>query len=109
MKHKYGTFSHEQIAFVKKDLRKSIFFLLLCVDPNTKDEFQSVDIHAAFHGLLYRIGGLNSVLNEPVELVDVISLLEAAQMRLAVEPFDFQVYRKLILDAGAKVLDLQEV
>ena len=105
MKHKYGTFSHEQIAFVKKDLRKSIFFL----DPNTKDEFQSVDIHAAFHGLLYRIGGLNSVLNEPVELVDVISLLEAAQMRLSVEPFDFQVYRKLILDAGAKVLDLQEV
>lgn len=109
MEHKYGTFSQYQIALIKKDLRKSIFFLLLCVDPNTKDEFKEINIEEAFKGILYRLGGLNSILFEPVELVDVISLIEAAYMNVCSDNFDFKVYRKLILDAGAKVLSIQEV
>lgn len=109
MKHKYGTFSQNQMVLIKQELRKSIFFLLLCVDPKTKQDFPEVNVDDAFKGILYKLGGLNSVLYEPVELVEIISLIEAAHMQLIDNNFDFKVYRKLILDAGAKVLSLQEV
>ena len=108
MKHLYGEFSENQIAQTKKSLRGSIFFLLLCVDPKTSWEYQDVDVVKCFNGLLLRIGGLNKLLLEPAEVVTTMSLLQAALMEFNNPDFDFRVYRKLILDAGAEIDKLRE-
>lgn len=108
MKHLYGEFSESQIAQTKKSLRGSIFFLLLCVDPKTSWEYQDVDVNKCFNGLLLKIGGLNELLLKQPEVVTTMSLLQAALMEFNSPDFNFGVYRKLILDAGAEIDRLRE-
>ena len=52
---------------------------------------------------------MNQLFMEPPELVTVMSLLQAALMEYENPEFEFQTYRKLILDAGAEVDKLKEV
>ena len=107
-KTKYGYYSSSQISAVKQSLRKAIFFLLLYVDPQTKDDYPNVDVEDAFRNLMLRLNGLNSILLEPPELVDTMCYLEAARQLLD-SNFDFSLYRKLILDAGAQIMRIKEV
>lgn len=109
MKHLYGEFTRDQIVQTKKSLRSSIFFLLLCVDRKTAWEYEDIDVNKSFKGLLLRIGGLNDLLMHQPELVTVLSLLQAAMTEYNNPEFNFQTYRKLILDAGAEVDRLKEV
>lgn len=113
MQHLYGEFTQNQIAQIKKSLRGSIFFLLLCVDPVTSLEYKDVNVNECFKGLLLKIGGLNTLLMSQPELVTVMSLLQAAMMEYNNPEFNpktnFKTYRKLILDAGAEVEKLKEV
>lgn len=114
MNHKYGEFTHNQIAETKKMMRKKIFYLLLCVDPSERDKHKDTDIIKAFDSTLKEFGGLNEVLFCPTELVRIISLLEAALIEVSSPDFttdDFEhcAYRKLVLDAGAEVLNIKEV
>lgn len=108
-KHKYGEFQDNQISQTKQYIRKQIYFLLLCVDPETKDEYPNIDVAVAFDGLLRKLGGLNEVLFCPPELVKVIALLEAALIEFNNPDFQFGIYRKLVLDAGSEVLKIKEV
>ena len=108
MQHKYGSFSEEQIRNTKIRMQKQIFFLLLCVDENTKKDYANVDVDKAFTNLLTQFSGLNELLLCPTELVRVISLLEEARIELSKEDFNFNVYRKLILDAGSEVMKIKE-
>lgn len=109
MLHKYGEFTDKQIESNITYIRKQIYYLLLCVDPKTKDDYINVDIPKAFDSLLIKLGGLNSVLFEPPEMVTVISLLEAALCEYNNPEFKYSIYRKLILDAGNEVLKIKEV
>lgn len=109
MKHKYGNFTETQILSTKQLIRKQIFFLLLCADPKTKDEYAHIDVVEAFKGLLYKLDGLNSILGEPQELVDTISLLEEALIKYTEPKFNFQIYRRLILSAGSLIDTIREV
>lgn len=109
MKHKYGNFTKKQILSTKKLIRKQIFFLLLCADPKTKGDYIHVDVREAFKGLLYKLDGLNSVLGEPQELVDTISLLEEALIKYNEPKFNFQTYRRLVLNAGSLIDAIREV
>lgn len=109
MKHLYGEFTKNQIAETKKSLRGSIFFLLLCVDNKTSHEYKDVDVNKCFNGLLLKLGGMNQLLMNQPELVTVMSLLQAAMNEFNNPEFNFQTYRKLILDAGAEVYKLKEV
>lgn len=109
MQHLYGEFTQNQIAETKKSLRGSIFFLLLCVDNKTSHEYKEVDVNKCFNGLLLKLGGLNQLLMNQPELVTVMSLLQAAMNEFNNPDFNFQTYRKLILDAGAEVYKLKEV
>lgn len=108
-KHKYGEFEDSQIEATKKYIRKQIYFLLLCVDPNTKDEYLNVNVESAFNNILVKVSGLNDILFYPSELVLIISLLQSALNEYMSPNFDFMKYRKLILDAGNEVLKIQEV
>lgn len=110
MKHKYGwDFTKEQMADAKTDLRGKIFFLLLCVDPKTKFEYQNIDVEKAFDSLLRNLDGYNKLFNCPVEIVRIMCLLEAALDEYRNSNFQFSIYRKLILDAGSEVLKIKEV
>lgn len=109
LKHKYGSFTVPQIHEVKMSLRKDIFFLLLCVDPKTKQEYKYIDVNKSFENLLYKIGGLNTLLFCQPEVVTVLTLLQEAYTEYLNPEFSFKVYRKLILDAGAAVLSIREV
>ena len=57
MKTRYGDYSSAQIHSTKISLRKAIFFLLLYVDPNTKEEYPNIDVVEAFHSLQYKLNG----------------------------------------------------
>lgn len=110
MIHKYGDFSSNQIADTKDYMRKRIFFLMLLAEPNQpEDKYSNININDAFDIELRKLGGLNSILSEPPELVQIISLLEAALIEYNSENFDWLKYRKLVLDAGNEVLKIKEV
>lgn len=107
--HKYGFFSNQQFEETKTHMRKQIFFLLLCVDPNTKKEYEQINVNLTFENILTQFDGLNVLLNYPIELVKVMSLLEAALKEYNSSNFSFEKYRKLILSAGSEVLKIEEV
>lgn len=104
--YKYGTFEQKQIHNAKEKLRKKIYFLLLIADPNTASEY-NVDVEAAFKNVQHILDGYNSLVGYPKEVVWVASLLEKALLNYQ-ENFDFQLYRKLILDAGREVMNIKE-
>lgn len=106
--HKYGSFSEEQLSATKQYIRKQIFYLLLYVDPETREEYPNVNVNKAFQGLQYKLSGLNSILFEPASLVTVMSLLEAALLEYQKDNFDFLAYRKLVLDAGNEVKKIDD-
>ena len=105
---KYGNYSPTQIHSTKLSIRKAIFFLLLYVDPKTKGEYTGIDVAEAFRNLQYKLNGLNSILLEPPELLETMSLLEEALKVYESECFDFLVYRKLILDAGSEIMKIKD-
>ena len=104
----YGEFKKEQIVQVKKSLRGNIFFLLLCADPSTSEQYKEVDVNKSFKGLLLKLNGLNELLLYQPKIVEIMSLLLPAMIEYNSENFDFSIYRKLILDAGAEVQRLKE-
>ena len=106
MEHKYGEFDTIQFQQAKEYMRKQIFFLLLIVDPNTKDSFEYVNQDEAFQEIMTKLSGMNHLLEEPPELVMVLSLLEEAYHEFKSSEFEYKRYRKLILDAGSEVLKI---
>lgn len=109
VKTKYGSFTPNQIRESKETIRKQIFFLLLLADPKTKDQYPDVNICLAFDNLMYKIDGFNSLFGYPTEVVEIMSILEEARKELDESQFNFEKYRKLILDAGAQVSEIKEV
>lgn len=99
MRHKYGYFEDEQMDNYKTKLHNEIFWLLLYKDPKTKDDFPNVNFEKYFDGVMRKINGLNELLFYPTEIVELMSMLEAALIESRKEKFNFQAYRKLVLDA----------
>ena len=109
VEHKYGYFTSNQITQTKEKMRKQIYFLLLIADPKTKQDYEDVSVNAAFDNVLHKFAGMNRLLSFPQPLVDVLSLLEAALVEYNKPNFNFGIYRKLVLDAGAEVQKIEEV
>ena len=99
----YGHFDDLQIEEYKEKLHKEMFWLLLYKDPKTKDEFKNVDFEKYFINLMNKIDGLNTLLFYPVEIVAIMSLLQAALNETRSDDFNYRSYRKLILDAHSLV------
>ena len=109
MEYMYGKIPKRQLKEIKKSIRSSIFFLLLCVDPNTSIDYEKIDINKSFENLFYKLDGFNTLLFYPEEILEIMSLLKTAQNIYNNPNFEFKIYRKLILDAGALVLKIKEV
>lgn len=107
--HKYGAFNTNQMHEMKEGLRRRIFFLLLLVDKKTASNYEGVNIGKAFESLMTEFGGLNELLGYPAEMVSVLSLVNAARLEYESSDFNWQRYRKLILDAGNGVSKIKEV
>ena len=110
MVYEYGEFTPEQIAETKHLIQKKIFFLLIVADPQTRENYDTVNVPEAFDEILRMLAGFNSLLNSPVEVVDVSCKLKAALEEYSKGiAFDFRVYRRLILGAGKEVEKIKEV
>lgn len=108
MKYKYGEIDKNQFNLYKIKLHKKLFWLILYKDPDTKQEYSYVDFDKYFLHLMYEINGLNELLYYPEEMVEIMSLLQAAYNQTKNKDFDYKVYRKFILDAHALVDKIDE-
>ena len=109
IEYKYGEFADGQFEQAKTFARKQIFSLLLYADPKLQEEYKNYDLNKAFDTILHKLGGMNSLLGEPPELVRIMSMLEAAWIEYKKPQFDFKTYRKLILEAGNVVLKINPI
>ena len=103
MQHLYGYFDDGQMENYKTKLHKDVFWLLLYKDPEKINDFRNVDYEKYFNGLMLKINGLNSLLSHPTEIVEMMSVLEAALLETKRENFNFKTYRKLIFDAHSLI------
>lgn len=103
MQHSYGYFDDGQMENYKTKLHKDVFWLLLYKDPEKINDFRNVDYEKYFNSLMLKINGLNSLLSYPVEIVEMMSVLEAALLETRRENFNFRTYRKLIFDAHSLI------
>lgn len=104
--YKMKGFSENQLLKTRTNIRKSIFFLLLCVDPQTKEQYPQVDVDQAFDNLLRRLDGLNELFEYPIGIIETCALLAEANKEYHSESFDFAIYRKLIFDAGSACMKI---
>lgn len=108
MRTKYGNIPNHQISSTKSYLQKSIFYLLLYVDPNESFKYPEVNVNDAFVNVFHQLLGFNNILLEPPEVPIVMNSLESARILYNSDNFDYSIYRKLILDAGAKIMEVKE-
>lgn len=105
--HKYGMFNSSQVYGYLEKMRKKIFWLILYTDENTNEKYRDVDVVSYQENLMRQLNGLNSLLLYPVEFVELFSILEAAYIELSKSQFNFKIYRKLVLDAGALIKNMK--
>lgn len=103
MQTKYGELSDKQIKDTFHSLHSNVFWLMLYKDPKTEIQYQHVNSEKSITNLIVRLYGLNSLLLEPIEMVNLLSILEAAKIELLSESYTWKQYRKLLLDAHASI------
>jgi hypothetical protein len=110
MEYLYGEFSDNQIELNAEIMHSEIHKLLLHKDNKiTEQLFSSEDDYLKyFNNLLYRYGGFNELLGEPVHMVSLMSTLQAAYDEVRHKPFNYPVFRRLILDAHGYVKQMFE-
>ena len=101
VKHRYGVFDESQFSEYKKRMQKKIFWLIIYTDPKTREPYKDVDVVSYHKNIMEQISGLNSLMFHPSGVVDILCALESALSILEQDEFNFQGYRKLVLDAGA--------
>lgn len=110
MDYKYGKFSNKQIKVNVQLMHNDIHKLLIYKDPKISNScFDSDDeFFVYFENLLYRFGGLNNLFGRPVEMVNFMSTLQAAYDEVRKTDFDYNLFRKLILNAHGYLTSIFE-
>ena len=110
MKHLYGNFTNSQIKANAEIMHSEVHKLLLFKDKNVNQLIfdNESDFLNYFSNLLYRYGGLNELLNYPVQMVALLATLQSAYDLAKSKSFDFCEYRRLILDAHGYIKSLFE-
>jgi hypothetical protein len=110
MNHLYGNFSETQIRDNARIMHSDIHKLLLFKDKNVNQQIfdNNEDFINYFSNLLRRISGFNELLFCPVEMVALLATLQSAFDMVNSESFNYQEYRRLILDAHGYVKSLFE-
>ena len=110
MRHLYGNFTDTQIKENAEIMHSEVHKLLLFKDKNINQKIfdSESDFLNYFSNLLYRFGGLNELLNYPVQMVALLATLQSAYQMVTSSDFDFCEYRRLILDAHGYIKSLFE-
>lgn len=94
MNTKYCSLSDKQRESTIKTIHSNIFWLLLYKEQND-DRLEKY-----FEFLMFKMDGLNSLLGYPAKMGELLTLLESARVELQKgDDFNFDLYRKAILDA----------
>lgn len=92
METKYGTIPDSQFESYRKRIHSLIHWLLVYADrqdPTLPDYFSTVQ---------FKLLGLNSLLNYPIQIVEMMNLLESAKIEYSKPDYDHRLYRRTILD-----------
>lgn len=92
MKYKYGEYTREQFHDYKKRMHSLIHWLLIYAEENESN------LNNYFNKVQYKLNGLNELINYPVQLVEIMNLVESAKIEYNKINYDHSVYRKIILD-----------
>lgn len=99
----YGELKEDDFEKYKEKLHKELFWLLVYKDPKTKEQYKYVNFEKYLVRLIKKINGLNEILLCPAELISIMTLLQAALIETRQDSFDYQEYRRMILDAHSLV------
>jgi hypothetical protein len=102
MKYKYGTYPNEQFDEYKKRIHSLIHWLLIYKEENAEI------LPGYFEKVQSKLDGLNELMNHPVQIVEIMNLIESARLESEKEDMSFRQYRKLILDAHDLVDSIEE-
>lgn len=87
----------EQYEDFRNELHKKIHWLLIYKEKGY------IHLDEYFSSLMFKIGGLNSLLGYPPSIMDLLCLLESARQENLKPDCDFKLYRKAILDAHSAI------
>ena len=92
MNHKYGEFSKDQFQSFKKRMHGWTHFMLVYVEeqPSILDNY--------LDKIQRKMEGLNSLLEYPVQVVEIMDLIESARIEFHKTPFNHRAYRKIVMD-----------
>ena len=93
MTGKYGAFSDEQFTKFKTRLHSKVHWLLVYKENgecNNYDEY--------FEDTMKYFNGLNTVLGDNAEIIDILVVLQMAFDETKKDNFDFKAFRKDILE-----------
>lgn len=111
MDYLYGEFTKEQIAEAVRLMHSDIHKLLVYKDKNVEESIFSTDEEFVifFDKLLFRFGGLNSLLGEPPQFVSLMSTLRGAYNEVTKKHFSYWKFRKAILDCHGYLKAIFEI
>lgn len=92
VENKYGKFTDNQFVEFKKRLHSIIHWLLIYEDTS------SPILESYFDVVQNKLAGLNSLLNFPSQIVEMMSLVESAKIEYQDKFHNHKKYRKIILD-----------
>lgn len=99
MQYRYGTLPPQQIEEYKKWLHKKVFWLLVYKDPKTADKYSHVNFEQYVERLMEHLEGMNKLLNYPPSMLLLMSSLQSVLQTANEEPFDYQIFRRKVLEA----------
>ena len=103
MDYLYGTFSDEQIKNAACLMHKNIHRLLLYKDKLVTDRIFNSD-----EDILFKFGGLNTLLGYPNDMLLLISTLQAAYDLIDSPKYSYRIFRKAILDSHGYIKAMLE-
>ena len=92
-----------QLEEYKVQLHKKLFWLIIYKDEATCGDYPNLDFDKYFLGLMKELNGFNKILCYPVEMLEIMNLLQAAYDETLKDEFNYPIYRKLVFDAQALV------
>lgn len=110
MDYLYGEFSDKQIKNAAMRMHKNIHRLLLYKDNlvttkifNSDEEFKRY-----FENILFKFGGLNTLLGHPEEMVFLMATLQAAYDIVDSPRYNYGIFRRAILDSHGYIKAMLE-
>lgn len=101
MRYLYGHFSHKQLDKAVRAMHRDIHKLLIYKDNSIEAKnFESdVAFLTFFKKVMYRFGGTKTLFNNNEIMVSLMSTLQAAMDEIESDNYDWETYRRAILDA----------